>query len=93
MRGVKELRVKESDRIDAMADGLRACGVTVEEGEDWWIVEGLARAVVPGGATCVSHLDPPHRHVVPRASGWRRRRAGSVDDAARSPRPSRSSSR
>ena len=28
MRGVKELRVKESDRIDAMARGLEACGVT-----------------------------------------------------------------
>jgi 3-phosphoshikimate 1-carboxyvinyltransferase len=57
MRGVKELRVKESDRIDAMATGLRACGVSVEEGEDWWIVEGLGAGNVPGGATCVSHLD------------------------------------
>ena len=27
MRGIKELRVKESDRIDAMARGLEACGV------------------------------------------------------------------
>ncbi|WP_420558104.1 3-phosphoshikimate 1-carboxyvinyltransferase [Roseovarius sp.] len=57
MRGVKELRVKESDRIDAMATGLRACGVTVEEGEDWWIVEGRGAGGVPGGATCASHLD------------------------------------
>jgi 3-phosphoshikimate 1-carboxyvinyltransferase len=57
MRGVKELRVKESDRIDAMATGLRACGVSVEEGEDWWIVDGLGAGNVPGGATCVSHLD------------------------------------
>ncbi|MEQ8254430.1 MULTISPECIES: 3-phosphoshikimate 1-carboxyvinyltransferase [Roseovarius] len=57
MRGVKELRVKESDRIDAMAAGLRACGVTVEEGEDWWIVEGMGAGGVPGGATCASHLD------------------------------------
>ncbi|WP_372836398.1 3-phosphoshikimate 1-carboxyvinyltransferase, partial [Puniceibacterium confluentis] len=40
MRGVKELRVKESDRIDAMASGLRANGVAVQEGEDWWIVTG-----------------------------------------------------
>jgi hypothetical protein len=31
MRSVKELRVKESDRIDAMAKGLRAAGVTVDE--------------------------------------------------------------
>jgi 3-phosphoshikimate 1-carboxyvinyltransferase len=57
MPGVKELRVKESDRIDAMATGLRACGVTVDEGEDWWTVHGLGHGNVPGGATCASHLD------------------------------------
>ncbi|MEQ9673659.1 MAG: 3-phosphoshikimate 1-carboxyvinyltransferase, partial [Roseovarius indicus] len=57
MHGVKELRVKESDRIDAMATGLRACGVTVDEGEDWWTVTGLGHGNVPGGATCESHLD------------------------------------
>ena len=57
MRGVKELRVKESDRIDAMATGLRANGVEVDEGEDWWIVKGLGHGNVAGGATCESHLD------------------------------------
>ncbi|MCW9042427.1 MAG: 3-phosphoshikimate 1-carboxyvinyltransferase [Pseudopelagicola sp.] len=57
MRGVKELRVKESDRIDAMAKGLRLNGVEVEEGEDWWIVKGRGHGNVPGGATCESHLD------------------------------------
>ena len=57
MRGVKELRVKESDRIDAMATGLRANGVTVEDGPDWWAVTGLGAGGVPGGATCASHLD------------------------------------
>lgn len=57
MRGVKELRVKESDRIDAMAKGLRANGVTVDEGDDWWIVKGLGHGNVPGGATCASQLD------------------------------------
>ena len=57
MPGVKELRVKESDRIDAMAVGLRACGVTVEEGEDWWTVTGLGAGGVPGGATVASRLD------------------------------------
>jgi 3-phosphoshikimate 1-carboxyvinyltransferase len=55
MRGVKELRVKESDRIDAMATGLRACGVTVQDGPDWWIVTGAK--TVQGGARCASHLD------------------------------------
>ncbi|WP_373050881.1 3-phosphoshikimate 1-carboxyvinyltransferase [Thalassovita aquimarina] len=57
MRGVKELRVKESDRIEAMAAGLRANGVEVEDGPDWWIVKGRGHGNVPGGATCVSHLD------------------------------------
>lgn len=57
MRGVAELRVKESDRIEAMASGLRANGVKVEDGEDWWIVHGRGHGGVPGGATCASHLD------------------------------------
>jgi 3-phosphoshikimate 1-carboxyvinyltransferase len=57
MRGVKELRVKESDRIDAMARGLEACGVRVEEDEDTLIVEGLGAGGVPGGATAAARLD------------------------------------
>ncbi len=57
MKGVKELRVKESDRIDAMATGLRLNGVEVDEGADWWVVKGLGHGNVPGGATCESHLD------------------------------------
>ena len=57
MKGVGELRVKESDRIDAMATGLRLNGVAVDEGEDWWIVHGMGHGNVPGGATCESHLD------------------------------------
>lgn len=57
MRGVKELRVKESDRIDAMARGLEACGVRIEEDEDTLIVHGMGPGGVPGGATCKSHLD------------------------------------
>jgi 3-phosphoshikimate 1-carboxyvinyltransferase len=57
MRGVKELRVKESDRIDAMARGLEACGVTIEEDEDTLIVHGMGPGGVPGGATCATHID------------------------------------
>ena len=57
MRGVKELRVKESDRIDAMARGLEACGVRIEEDEDTLIVHGLGPGGVPGGATCATHID------------------------------------
>jgi len=37
--------------------GLRACGVEVDEGEDWWAVQGRGHGNVPGGATCASHLD------------------------------------
>ena len=57
MRGVKELRVKESDRIDAMAKGLRANGVSVEEGEDWWAVNGNGVGTVEGGSMCQTFLD------------------------------------
>jgi 3-phosphoshikimate 1-carboxyvinyltransferase len=57
MRGVKELRVKESDRIDAMARGLEACGVRIEEDEDTLIVHGMGAGNVPGGATCKTHID------------------------------------
>ncbi|MBY0397935.1 MAG: 3-phosphoshikimate 1-carboxyvinyltransferase, partial [Thermoleophilia bacterium] len=57
MRGVRELRVKESDRIDAMARGLEACGVRVEEDADTLIVHGMGAAGVPGGATAKTHID------------------------------------
>ncbi|MAQ86161.1 MAG: 3-phosphoshikimate 1-carboxyvinyltransferase [Maritimibacter sp.] len=57
MKGVKELRVKESDRIDAMARGLEACGVTIEEDEDTLIVHGMGPGGVPGGATAEARLD------------------------------------
>ena len=55
MNGVAELRVKESDRIAAMADGLRANMVTVEETPDSMTVHGLG--TVPGGAEVATHLD------------------------------------
>ncbi len=57
MRGIRELRVKESDRIDAMARGLEACGVRVEETEDSLTVHGIGPGGVPGGATVESRLD------------------------------------
>lgn len=57
MTGVRELRVKESDRIDAMAVGLRALGATVDEGEDWFAVDGLGAGGLPGGGTVESRLD------------------------------------
>lgn len=57
MLGVKELRVKESDRIDAMARGLEANGVTIEETDDTFTVHGMGQGNVPGGGTCATHLD------------------------------------
>ncbi|WP_189369169.1 3-phosphoshikimate 1-carboxyvinyltransferase [Tateyamaria omphalii] len=79
MPGVKELRVKESDRIDAMATGLRAAGVTVEDGLDWWTVTGLGHGNVTGGATCASHLD--HRIAMSfLVMGMATQRSMSVDD-------------
>ncbi|MEM9009925.1 MAG: 3-phosphoshikimate 1-carboxyvinyltransferase [Pseudomonadota bacterium] len=56
MRGIGEMRVKECDRIDAMARGLEALGVTVEETEDSLTVHGRP-GEVPGGATVESRLD------------------------------------
>lgn len=57
MVGVHELRVKESDRIDAMARGLEANGVTIEEGRDFMTVHGLGPDGVPGGGTAAARLD------------------------------------
>ena len=81
MKGVKELRVKESDRIDAMARGLEACGVTVEEDEDTLIVHGLGAGGVPGGATCATHID--HRIAMSfLVLGMASKKPVSVDDAS-----------
>ena len=81
MRGVKELRVKESDRIDAMARGLEACGIVVEEDEDTLIVHGRGPGGMPGGATCAVHLD--HRIAMSfLVAGMAAQKPVSVDDAS-----------
>ena len=81
MRGVRELRVKESDRIDAMARGLEACGVRIEEDEDTLIVHGMGPGAVPGGATCATHLD--HRIAMSfLILGLASKQPVSVDDAS-----------
>jgi 3-phosphoshikimate 1-carboxyvinyltransferase len=41
VRGAAELRVKESDRIEAVTDGLRACGAHVHSREDGWTISGV----------------------------------------------------
>ena len=55
MRGLKELRVKESDRLEATADMLRVNGVKVEISGDDLLVEG--RGHVPGGGLVKTHMD------------------------------------
>lgn len=57
MRGIGELRVKESDRIAAMARGLSALGVSVEEFEDGLAVTGGGNAPVPAGAVIATEHD------------------------------------
>jgi 3-phosphoshikimate 1-carboxyvinyltransferase len=54
MRGLKELRVKESDRLEATAAMLRANGVAVEiEGDDLIVHGGAGQ----GGAEVATHMD------------------------------------
>lgn len=55
MRGLHELRVKESDRIAVMVKGLEACGVNVTEQEDGMTITG--NKVQKGGAVIETHLD------------------------------------
>ena len=56
MEGLAELRVKESDRLRAMADGLAACGVEVEEGDDSLTIHGRAGPPA-GGAEVTVNMD------------------------------------
>lgn len=53
--GLAELRVKESDRLAAIADGLAACGVEVEAGDDSLTIHGKGH--VPGGGEVKTWLD------------------------------------
>jgi 3-phosphoshikimate 1-carboxyvinyltransferase len=55
MRGLKELRVKESDRLEATADMLRVNGVKVEIIDDDLLVHGTGS--VPGGGEVKTHMD------------------------------------
>ena len=79
MRGLKELRVKESDRLAATADMLRANGVEVEIVGDDLIVHG--KGGVPGGGTVATHMD--HRIAMSAlVMGVGAQRPVTVDDAA-----------
>jgi 3-phosphoshikimate 1-carboxyvinyltransferase len=55
MQGLEELRVKESDRLAAVAHGLHANGIDAIEGEASLTVRGSARRI--GGGMVPTHLD------------------------------------
>jgi 3-phosphoshikimate 1-carboxyvinyltransferase len=57
MRGLEELRVKESDRLAAIARGLEANGVSIAIAGDDLTVEGRGPEGVPGGGFVTTHLD------------------------------------
>ena len=79
MRGIAELRVKESDRLAAMARGLSACGVKVEETADSLAVHGCAGRI-PGSAAITTDLD--HRIAMAfLVLGLAAERAVTIDDS------------
>ncbi|MBV9523017.1 MAG: 3-phosphoshikimate 1-carboxyvinyltransferase [Alphaproteobacteria bacterium] len=80
MRGLAELRVKESDRLAAIAAGLAACGIEARiEGDDL-IVEGRGEAP-RGGATIATRLD--HRPAMSfLVLGMVAKEAVAIDDGA-----------
>ncbi|HKN59718.1 MAG TPA: 3-phosphoshikimate 1-carboxyvinyltransferase [Candidatus Acidoferrales bacterium] len=64
IRDAKELRVKESDRIAALAEGLRQMGATVEEFPDGLRVAGRSEAKLHG-----AKVDPQGDHRIAMALG------------------------
>lgn len=80
LRGLDELRVKESDRLAVMAAGLRAIGARVEELADGLAIEGSDGAPLAGGVTVAAALD--HRIAMSFAVASLRCRAPvTIDDA------------
>jgi 3-phosphoshikimate 1-carboxyvinyltransferase len=80
-RGADELRVKESDRIAAMAAALTTIGARVEEVEDGMIIDGSGGDPLPGGGTVATVLD--HRIAMSMAVAALNCRTGvTLDDAS-----------
>jgi len=81
MEGLEELRVKESDRLAAVARGLEANAVACVEGETSLVVEGLRAGTKIGGGTVATHLD--HRIAMAfLVLGLAADKAVTVDDTA-----------
>ena len=79
MEGLEELRVKESDRLSAVAAGLAANGIPHEEGPDYLVVTGGSGDF--GGGTVTTHLD--HRIAMSfLVLGFGADKPVTVDDAA-----------
>jgi 3-phosphoshikimate 1-carboxyvinyltransferase len=79
MQGLEELRVKESDRLSAIARGLQANGIRVHEAADGLTVTGARE--VAGGGTVVTHMD--HRIAMSFLTlGMASRMPVTVDDIA-----------
>ena len=80
MLGLRELRVKESDRLSATAALLAANGVQAEAGDDSLAVQGTGGAI-PGGGTVNTHMD--HRIAMSAlVMGLAARAPVAVDDAS-----------
>jgi 3-phosphoshikimate 1-carboxyvinyltransferase len=81
MQGLDELRVKESDRLAAVAAGLKVNGVDGEEGKDWLLVRGSPEGRGLGGGTVETSLD--HRIAMSfLVMGLAAEQAVTVDDTA-----------
>lgn len=81
MNGLAELRVKESDRLAAIADGLATIGVKFEIGKDWLEVQGQGPTGVEGGGRVVTHMD--HRIAMSfLVAGLAAKQEVTVDDTA-----------
>ncbi|MGE8140448.1 3-phosphoshikimate 1-carboxyvinyltransferase [Novosphingobium sp. NPDC080210] len=77
--GLDELRVKESDRLTAMAEALALAGATVVETEDGLTITGTGGEALRGGGPVVTHLD--HRIAMSMAvAGLVSRDGVEVDD-------------
>ncbi len=81
MKGIGELRVKESDRLDAVARGLEINGVECRDGNDWLEVTGRPDGKGIGGGRVATQLD--HRIAMSfLVMGMASEKPASVDDGS-----------
>lgn len=77
--GLEELRVKESDRLTAMATALGAIGANVTETQDGLLIDGTGGEQLAGGGPITTHLD--HRIAMSMAiAGLVSKQGVEVDD-------------